>query len=196
MLALQYTFHLPEAYDLQCVRDRVAARGHLFDRLPGLAFKVFLISQKTGRATGNAYAPFYLWDSMRAATDFLMGEKFDVVTQAFGWPRLATWHPLAGRLKRQDARPLKARRIVTALPIYPDLGKIRNDMEGQAEAAEQDRAVDAYVMGYDPSRNETVQFALFSGASPLFADLEDALEYEVLHLARPGGEGDLSSSDA
>jgi Domain of unknown function (DUF4865) len=85
MLAMQYTFNLPDDYDMALIRARVAERGHLFDEMDGLCQKAFLISERhVEPAQGNMYAPFYVWHDVRAMQTFLLGDKFKAVTAASG----------------------------------------------------------------------------------------------------------------
>lgn len=98
MLAKQYTHRLPADYDMAHIRDRVAARGPLWDQTVGLVFKGF-VARVRGEygASGNAYASVYLWHDSSAAADFIMGERFRSVIDTFGRPRIETWLPLDAR---------------------------------------------------------------------------------------------------
>jgi len=72
MIAMQYEITLPADYDMQIIRDRVGATGHLLDSYPGLGVKAFLIRQRgVDGATSNQYAPFYLWADAAGAASFL-----------------------------------------------------------------------------------------------------------------------------
>ena len=89
MLAMQYEFVLPADYEMQRVRDRIRAKGSLFDDLPGLIFKAFTLCDVKQDAPVNRYAPFYLWKDGGSALAFLSGPLFAAVSGAFGRPAVS-----------------------------------------------------------------------------------------------------------
>ena len=89
MLAMQYEFVLPAGYEMQRVRDRIQAKGNLFDDLPGLIFKAFALSDIKRAAPVNRYAPFYVWQDSASALSFLSGPLFAAVSGAFGQPAVS-----------------------------------------------------------------------------------------------------------
>lgn len=91
MIAMQYRFPLPADYDMAIIDRRIANKGHLTDGFPGLLFKAYLSACKTGPARDNAYAPFYVWNTVDGMHAFLNGPGFAGVSQAFGRPAVATW---------------------------------------------------------------------------------------------------------
>lgn len=93
MLAMQYRFTLPADYDMAIVRRRIADFGHRLDACPQLIVKAYLYAQRSEGSAENLYAPFYLWNSSAGMNDFLAGEGFRGLSQAFGWPRVNHWLP-------------------------------------------------------------------------------------------------------
>jgi hypothetical protein len=81
MIAMHYLISLKTADDVQAVRRRAAERGPLFDGMPGLAHKWFLVDPQD-----PAYATFYLWNDPAAALSFLEGTFFHALCQTFGRP--------------------------------------------------------------------------------------------------------------
>jgi heme-degrading monooxygenase HmoA len=65
------------------IRKRVAERSHLFDGMPGLARKFFLLD-----AADPTYATLYLWREPDAALAFLQGPYFAAVIESFGRPEV------------------------------------------------------------------------------------------------------------
>lgn len=59
MNAMQYKITLPNDYDMQIIRNRVAENGMKTDGFEGLALKAYLIIDQKER---KEYAPFYLWE--------------------------------------------------------------------------------------------------------------------------------------
>ena len=62
MIIAHYAHRLPADYDIGIIRDRAGRRGHLFDAIPELYFKAFLLRER-GRfgAIQNEYSSLYLW---------------------------------------------------------------------------------------------------------------------------------------
>ena len=46
MIAMQYKISLPDNYDMNVIRQRVADNGHRTDGFQDLIFKAYLISEK------------------------------------------------------------------------------------------------------------------------------------------------------
>ena len=91
MIAMQYRFPLPADYDMAVIDRRIADRSHLTDGFPGLLFKAYLAARKAGPGRDNAYAPFYVWNTVEGMHAFLNGTGFAGVSDAFGRPSVATW---------------------------------------------------------------------------------------------------------
>ena len=83
---LQYSFTLDPAHRMDTIRERVAAKRPLLDGLPGLRWKAWLLSEPLPRRRQvKSYAPLYLFEDTAATLDFLKGEVYRGVTDAFGW---------------------------------------------------------------------------------------------------------------
>jgi Domain of unknown function (DUF4865) len=93
MIAMHYLINLKTADDVQAVRRRAAERGPLFDGLPGLAHKWFLVDPDK-----PAYATFYLWNDPAAALAFLEGPFFHALCETFGRPDVLLLLPASIRL--------------------------------------------------------------------------------------------------
>lgn len=86
MNALQYTFALDPAFDMQAIRDRIATRQRLLAGTPGLHWKAWLLSEPLpDRPQAKSYAPLYLFDDAASTLSFLAGAVYRGVTDAFGW---------------------------------------------------------------------------------------------------------------
>jgi hypothetical protein len=83
MLAMHYQIPLAGADSVAAVRTRAAERGPLFDDMPGLAHKLFLIDP-----VDPCYATFYLWQDADAARGFIEGPFFAALSSAFGRPKV------------------------------------------------------------------------------------------------------------
>ena len=108
MITAYYRHRLPATYDLSLIRARARERGRLWDNVPHLHFKAFLLRQ-TGHlgATSNSYASLYLWADDAAFRGFLTSGGFKIVTNSFGRPRIDTHVVLdARRGAAQAARRL------------------------------------------------------------------------------------------
>jgi hypothetical protein len=161
MIAMQYRFPLPADYDMAIIDRRIANKGHLTDGFPGLLFKAYLSACKTGPARDNAYAPFYVWNTVDGMHAFLNGPGFAGVSQAFGRPAVATWLVWHARLGPGFAQARFA--SVERLPIAPgtDLEALRsNETRLAADAVDGGGAL-AAVAGYEPGEWTLVRFRLW-----------------------------------
>src|ERR1700678_3689260 len=91
MIAKQYTIQLPADFGMGSIRNPGRARGAAFHDFPGLGLKAFLITDKDGGASGNCYAPFYLWNDVTGTNEFLYGDGFAGITESFGRPLVEYW---------------------------------------------------------------------------------------------------------
>lgn len=181
MLAMQYSHHLDDHYDMTAIERRVAERGPLWDNADKLVFKAF-IAQRRGSpgASGNRYASLYLWQDMGEAADFITDSRFEAVIASFGRPRVETWLPLDARQGRGgSARTLY--REESAIDSAADLGKVREEQRELNKATASNADIVAVVTVLDAHAWRLLRFTLASG------ELANAGQrYEVLHLARPG----------
>ena len=162
MIAMQYRFPLPADYDMAIIDRRIADKGHSTDGFPGLLFKAYLSVRKRGPAQDNAYAPFYVWNTVDGMHAFLNGPGFAGVAQAFGRPAVATWLVWQARLGPgcADARFATVER--RAILPGSDLKALRGDeMRLGADAVDRDGAL-AAVAGYEPGDWTLVRFRLWA----------------------------------
>src|SRR5215467_1144081 len=91
MIIAHYAHRLPADYDIGIIRDRAGRRGHLFDAIPELYFKAFLLRER-GRfgASQNEYSSLYLWRKDEGFRDFLADGRTKSVTDSFGRPAIET----------------------------------------------------------------------------------------------------------
>ena len=73
MIIAHYAHRLPADYDIAIIRTRAKARGPVWDAIPGLYFKDFVL-RECGRlgAIANEYSSLYLWqqdEAFRAAIE-------------------------------------------------------------------------------------------------------------------------------
>jgi hypothetical protein len=152
----------------------------LTDGFPGLLFKAYLSARKTGPGRDNAYAPFYVWNTVDGMHAFLNGPAFAGVSQAFGRPAVATWlvwqalcapgfgHARFASVERRTIAP------------GTDLEALRRDETAlAADAVESGRAL-AAVTGYEPGEWTLVRFLLWD--SEPAADAA-TLVYAVGHVS-------------
>jgi hypothetical protein len=95
MLVMHYRIALggDPAEAATAIRKRVAERGALFDGMPGLERKFFLLDP-----VDPTYATLYLWREPEAALAFLQGPFFAAVIASFGRPAVRLLLPTAVEL--------------------------------------------------------------------------------------------------
>jgi hypothetical protein len=92
MYSMQYAITLPTDYDMQIIRDRVQATGHLMDGFDGLEFKAYLIQEKAHGAPRNVYAPFYVWRDIDGMRKFCWSDPgYSAIVRDFGRHPIQDW---------------------------------------------------------------------------------------------------------
>lgn len=180
MTIAHYLHRLPSDYDLNIIRERALQRGPLWDAVPGLRFKAFLLGEKgLHGASGHSYSSLYLWDSAERVRDFLVEGRYQGVIDSYGRAPISTWLSLDAQLgaaaKARYAH-IQARELAPAADLAASLAQARE--LNQARAAQP--GVAASVVALDPQRWQLLEVLLAehpqTGAGQV---------YEVLYLARP-----------
>jgi hypothetical protein len=182
MIAMHYRFALPADYDMAIIDRRIAEKGRLTDGFPGLLFKAYLNARKAGTGQDNAYAPFYVWNTVEGMHAFLNGPGFAAVSGAFGRPAVATWLVWQADIAPgfEDARFATVER----LPIAPgtDLEALRIGETARVADAVQEAGALAAVVGYEPGGWTLVRFRLWS-REPRVEEGGVATVYVVGHVS-------------
>ena len=182
MIIAHYSHRLPANYDVGLIRSRAKERGPLWDDVPELCFKGFLL-RESGRygAIANDYSSLYLWRQDEAFRDFLVSGRYKVVTDAFGRAEIKTRFALDAR--RGPAH--QARFVVKEdldIPLDADLTAVfASEIERNREVAERSTTVAAAV-GVDAQSWKFTRIVL-SEREPAASD--SGTSYEILHLAAP-----------
>jgi hypothetical protein len=185
MIAMQYSFVLPADYDMGIVRERIATRGALLDKLPGLVFKAYLHADRGdgGGGAENLYAPFYLWADEEAMHGFLNGPAFAAVSQAFGWPSVQTWTPWHASVGDDVRQARYATSSVAAIAPYSAMAELRQSEDVYARRMLKQGAL-AVVIGFEPVSWSLVRLCLWREAPPPVQARER--RYQIGHISAPG----------
>lgn len=182
MTIAHYIHRLPADYDVGIIRSRARERGALWNDVPDLHFKGFLLRER-GRfgAIASSYSSLYLWRTDEAFRNFLVSGRYKVVTDSFGRADIQTRFALDARRGRaDDARFIYKQEL--SIPLDADLTTaFAAEIARNREVAEQHGTV-AAIVGVDP-QSWTFTRILLSEREP--AGEGDAIAHEVLHLARP-----------
>ena len=182
MLIAHYGHRLPADYDINIIRSRARARGHLWDAIPKLTFKAFLLRERGSfGAITSEYASLYLWREDEGFRNFLVDGRYKIVTDSFGRAQIETRTVLdAVRGSGGEARFLY--RQEQDIPLGADLtSAFAAEIERNRDAARQPGAVAAAV-GVD-AQNWTFTRVLLSENEP--SGKEEGTAYQVLYLAQP-----------
>lgn len=181
MIIAHYAHRLPADYDVQIIRNRAAARGHLFDAIPELYFKAFLLRER-GRfgAIANEYSSLYLWRADKGFRDFLVGGRTKSVTDSFGRPQIETRFALdALKGDGKEARFLTKQE--QDIPLDADLTSVFAEEIARNREAAKEAGVVAAAAGVDAERWKLTRI-LVSEKEP--AGREQGTAYQVLYLAK------------
>jgi uncharacterized protein DUF4865 len=182
MIIAHYAHRLPADYDISIIRKRAKTRGHLFDAIPELYFKGFLLRER-GRfgAIQNEYSSLYLWRKDEGFRDFLIGGRYKSVTDSFGRAQIETRFALDAR-RGNGGEARFAYKETLDIPHDSDLTTaFEQEVERNREIARQSGTIAAAV-GVDV-QNWKFARILLSEREPSGAAGEEA--YQVLYLARP-----------
>lgn len=182
MIIAHYAHRLPADYDIKIIRDRAGRRGHLFDAIPELYFKAFLLRER-GRfgAIQNEYSSLYLWRKDEGFRDFLADGRTRSVTDSFGRPQIETRFVLdAHKGEGGQVRFLHKQDQVIA-PDTDLTSAFAEEIARNHEAAKEAGVV-ASAVGVD-AQNWKFTRVLLSEKEP--AGREQGTVYQVLYLARP-----------
>jgi Domain of unknown function (DUF4865) len=182
MIIAHYAHRLPADYDIRIIRDRAKARGHLFDAIPELYFKGFLLRER-GRfgAIQNEYSSLYLWRKDEGFRDFLVDGRTKSVTDSFGRPQIETRFVLdALKGGAKEARFLYKQE--QGIPVDADLTSAFAAEIARNRTAAKEAGVVAAAVGVDAQHWKFTR-VLVSENEP--SGREQATAYQVLYLARP-----------
>ena len=85
MIIAHYGHRLPADYNIGLIHARARERGPLWNAVPELYFKAFLL-RESGRfgATTNSYSSLYLWRQDEAFRNFPVKGGYKIVVDLFG----------------------------------------------------------------------------------------------------------------
>jgi Domain of unknown function (DUF4865) len=182
MLIAHYSHRLPADYDISIIRNRAKARGNLWDAVPELHFKAFLLRER-GRfgAITSEYSSLYLWRKDEGFRNFLVDGRTKSVTDSFGRPQIET-RVVLDALKGSGREARFLTKQEQDIPLDTDLtSAFANEIERNRAAAQQTGAVAAAV-GVD-AQNWKFTRVLVSENEP--SGKEEGATYQVLYLAQP-----------
>lgn len=177
-----YAHRLPADYDTHLIRTRALQRGVLWDAVPELYFKGFLLRER-GRhgAIASSYSSLYLWRQDAALRDFLVTGRYKTVTDTFGRAEIKTRIALdACRGRAAEARFAVLDEV--DIPVDADVtAASAGEIERNNEVAARYDTVAAAV-GVDMVAWKFTRIRL-AASEPTESD--GGTVYEILHLARP-----------
>ena len=182
MITVHYAHRLPADYDIQIIRDRAGRRGHLFDGIPELYFKAFLLRER-GRfgAIQNEYSSLYLWRKDEGFRDFLVDGRTRSVTDSFGRPAIETRFVLDA-LKGEGKQARFLYKQEQEIATDTDLTSAFAEEIARNRVAAKEAGVVASAVGVDAQSWKFTR-VLLSEKEP--AGREQRTSYQVLYLAQP-----------
>ena len=182
MIIAHYAHRLPADYDIGIIRNRAKSRGHLFDAIPELYFKAFLLRER-GRfgANQNEYSSLYLWRKDDGFRDFLVDGRTKSVTDSFGRPQIETRFVLDAH-KGSSEQPRFLYKQEQDIPIDTDLTSAFADEIARNRESAKQAGVVASAVGVDVQNWKFTRVVL-SEKEP--AGRDQGTAYQVLYLAKP-----------
>ncbi|HWZ40757.1 MAG TPA: DUF4865 family protein [Bradyrhizobium sp.] len=182
MIIAHYAHRLPADYDVDIIRNRARARGHLFNAIPELYFKGFLLRER-GKfgAIANEYSSLYLWRKDEGFRNFLVDGRTKSVTDSFGRPQIETRFVLDAHTGSGDAVRFLYKQEQDIAPDTDLTSAFAEEIARNRELAQQAGVVAAAV-GVD-AQNWKFTRILLSEKEP--NGREQGTAYQVLYLAKP-----------
>lgn len=185
MIGMQYTFPLPDNYDMDSLRRQIAEWSPAFDEMDGLYQKAFLISkQGIHGALENSYAPYFFWSYAAAVTNFLVSDSFKAVSEFYGRPAVMSWLPLYfSSGKAQRAKPIFATKEIIDIAPDTNLQQVRGQQYKQHRQWAEHPENQSGFIGLDANTWKIVRLALWTQPQE---NLPEGVEgFEVVHLSAP-----------
>jgi len=182
MIIVHYGHRLPANYDIGLIRKRAAERGHLFDAIPELYFKAFLLRER-GRfgAIASEYSSLYLWRKSEGFRNFLVEGRYKSVSDSFGRAAIETRFALDAR--RGSGREARfAYKQEQDIPLDADLTSVFGAEIERTGALAREPGTVAAAVGVD-AQNWRITRVLLSEHQ--LDGSKAGVAYQVLYLARP-----------
>jgi len=182
MIIAHYAHRLPADYDIGIIRNRAKSRGHLFDAIPELYFKAFLLRER-GRfgANQNEYSSLYLWRKDDGFRDFLVDGRTKSVTDSFGRPQIETRFVLDAH-KGSSEQPRFLYKQEQDIPIDTDLTSAFADEIARNRESAKQAGVVASAVGVDVQNWKFTRVVL---SEKELTRRDQGTAYQVLYLAKP-----------
>jgi hypothetical protein len=182
MIIAHYAHRLPADYDIAIIRERAKARGPVWDAIPGLHFKGFLLRER-GRlgAIDNEYSSLYLWQQDEAFRDAMLTGRYKTVTDSFGRAAIETRVALDAR-KGAGREARFAYKDEQAIPLDTELTKAFTAEIARNREIASEPGVVAAAVGLDP---ESWKFTRILVSENEPGRGQPATAYEILYFAKP-----------
>ncbi len=178
MITMQYRINLPNDYDMQIIKKRVADNGDKTDGFQGLLFKCYLIQERNADSFENIYAPLYIWKDSNGMNQFLFGGYYDNIIKSFGWQNINIGVPLLIDLKND----FMDSKFVTEDKYYivPRLS-LSSFRESVLKPNQSDNEFSGQVCIYNPDKWEYSHFYFYKKRPD---GLCNSNSYQILHISR------------
>lgn len=180
---MQYQTPLPDNTEMAPVRQRIADLAPVFDRYPGLYFKLMVVNDIQS-APINEYSSIYLWRDSQSMTGFLTGDRFHSYSNAFVRPPVRWWlpHSVAGDLETLD-RGHFVRRQTVGIPRLSNVGEFIDEWKNRRKR----EGALIQIIAVDPGQWELVTLDVWEH-QPAFQWKSEL--YSVEHISLPRGTPD------
>ena len=178
-ILMQYQTPLPDDTDFAKIRSRVSEIGPIFDRMPGMLFKLYGLNDPASAAIGE-YSSIYLWDSLESIQNFLSGDLFDNYSAAFARPAVR-WF-LVHAVRGDIASVATARWAIGRLAPLPRRAHIGTALSNWGAKFQRPEAL-VQVAGFDPTTWESIDLTVWD-KTPEIRDLDHL--YELARTSVPG----------
>ena len=170
---MQYKIMLPDDYDMNIIRQRVADNGIKTDGFQDLRFKAYLITVKSNAPkSSNEYAPLYLWKDNSGMNQFIFDGFYDNILNSFGWQKINIGIPLICDLKEDFEKSKYALEVEKEILPTKKMQSIRFSLDADMCTGK--------VLIYNPDKWRYAEYYFYE---TMPESLFDEKVYEILHLS-------------
>lgn len=183
MLAMQYNISLPRDYDMNIIKNRIAANGRKTDGFPHLNLKAYLVAEKLKYDNyENQYAPFYLWGQAEGINQFLLHGPFNNIIDSFGRPAVHNWIVIKAKVQKTVERQF-AFIDTSQISPFADLEVIRHYEDEEFSGWVGNPQTKAYISAYNPLTWELCRFMMSTDLEMIKMRADKRLIYDVHHIS-------------
>lgn len=170
MIAMQYKILLPDDYDMDVIKKRVALNGQKTDGFQDLIFKAYLISETNHKE----YSPLYLWKDHGGMNQFIFNGFYDNILDSFGWQDIKIGIPFLYNLETDFKSSNYVFEIERKIPPTPRMKPLKFSLDSHNCFGK--------LLIYNPDKWKCLEYYFYKDI-PAGYGWKNLKTYRLLHLS-------------